>query len=242
MQDVFSDTESALTWIFTGPLTCHHLPGRFPLQQENGQTIECTVAQYFKDKYKLILRYPHLPCLQVGQEQKHTYLPLEVWTPRLLAHQHTIINVFQSGVSPSLSKAKLVEADNGTVSVQVCNIVAGQRCIKKLTDNQTSTMIRATARSAPDRQDEISKLVGHPKPMFLCPCSLPYGIQSHGFCIPPLTLTHLPPLYFLVLRRWEVPTLTLTRMYGSSGWWWGTRWRRWTVAYSRRPPFCMEAG
>uniref|UniRef100_A0A8C1U9G5 Protein argonaute-1 n=1 Tax=Cyprinus carpio TaxID=7962 RepID=A0A8C1U9G5_CYPCA len=90
----------------------------FPLQQENGQTIECTVAQYFKDKYKLVLLYPHLPCLQVGQEQKHTYLPLEV-----------------------------------------CNIVAGQRCIKKLTDNQTSTMIRATARSAPDRQDEISKLV-----------------------------------------------------------------------------------
>uniref|UniRef100_A0A8C6PPB5 Argonaute RISC catalytic component 2 n=1 Tax=Nothobranchius furzeri TaxID=105023 RepID=A0A8C6PPB5_NOTFU len=87
-------------------------------RQENGQTIECTVAQYFKDKYKLHLRYPHLPCLQVGQEQKHTYLPLEV-----------------------------------------CNIVAGQRCIKKLTDNQTSTMIRATARSAPDRQEEISKLV-----------------------------------------------------------------------------------
>jgi eukaryotic translation initiation factor 2C len=24
------------------------------------------------------LQYPHLPCLQVGQEQKHTYLPLEV--------------------------------------------------------------------------------------------------------------------------------------------------------------------
>uniref|UniRef100_A0A8C2TG00 Protein argonaute-2 n=1 Tax=Coturnix japonica TaxID=93934 RepID=A0A8C2TG00_COTJA len=90
----------------------------FPLQQENGQTVECTVAQYFKDRHKLVLRYPHLPCLQVGQEQKHTYLPLEV-----------------------------------------CNIVAGQRCIKKLTDNQTSTMIRATARSAPDRQEEISKLM-----------------------------------------------------------------------------------
>lgn len=50
---------------------------RFPLQQENGQTVECTVAQYFKDRHKLVLRYPHLPCLQVGQEQKHTYLPLE---------------------------------------------------------------------------------------------------------------------------------------------------------------------
>lgn len=68
------------------PCPINALVFRFPLQQENGQTIECTVAQYFKDKYKLILRYPHLPCLQVGQEQKHTYLPLEVsHRPPLLA-------------------------------------------------------------------------------------------------------------------------------------------------------------
>jgi len=90
----------------------------FPLQLENGQTVECTVAKYFLDKYKMKLRYPHLPCLQVGQEHKHTYLPLEV-----------------------------------------CNIVQGQRCIKKLTDMQTSTMIKATARSAPDREREINNLV-----------------------------------------------------------------------------------
>ena len=42
---------------------------------------------------------------------------------------------------------------------QVCNIVCGQRCIKKLTDLQTSTMIKATARSAPDREREINALV-----------------------------------------------------------------------------------
>lgn len=90
----------------------------FPLQLENGQTVECTVAKYFLDKYRMRLRFPHLPCLQVGQEHKHTYLPLEV-----------------------------------------CNIVAGQRCIKKLTDMQTSTMIKATARSAPDREREINSLV-----------------------------------------------------------------------------------
>uniref|UniRef100_A0AAX7VCU7 Protein argonaute-1 n=1 Tax=Astatotilapia calliptera TaxID=8154 RepID=A0AAX7VCU7_ASTCA len=52
----------------------------FPLQLENGQTVERTVAQYFREKYNLQLKYPHLPCLQVGQEQKHTYLPLEVRT------------------------------------------------------------------------------------------------------------------------------------------------------------------
>ena len=90
----------------------------FPLQLESGQTVECTVAKYFQERYKMRLNYPSLPCLQVGQEQKHTYLPLEV-----------------------------------------CNIVAGQRCIKKLTDMQTSTMIKATARSAPDREKEINNLV-----------------------------------------------------------------------------------
>lgn len=90
----------------------------FPLQLETGQAIECTVARYFQDKHQRTLQYPALPCLQVGQEQKHTYLPIEV-----------------------------------------CNIVAGQRCIKKLTDVQTSTMIKATARSAPDREAEIANLV-----------------------------------------------------------------------------------
>ena len=90
----------------------------FPLQLENGQQVECTVAKYFMEKYNIKLSYPHFPCLQVGQEQKHTYLPLEV-----------------------------------------CDIVGGQRCIKKLTDNQTSTMIKATARSAPDREREINNLV-----------------------------------------------------------------------------------
>jgi eukaryotic translation initiation factor 2C len=94
----------------------------FPLLLESGQTVECTVAKYFQEKHHIKLQYPHLPCLQVGQEQKHTYLPLEV-----------------------------------------CNIVAGQRCIKKLTDMQTSTMIKATARSAPDREKEINNLVSRAK-------------------------------------------------------------------------------
>ena len=85
----------------------------FPLQLDNGQTVECTVAKYFLDKYQIKLRFAHLPCLQVGQEHKHTYLPLEV-----------------------------------------CNIVQGQRCIKKLTDMQTSTMIKA-----PDREREINSLI-----------------------------------------------------------------------------------
>ena len=116
----------------------------FPLQLENGQTVECTVAKYFLDKYKMKLRYPNLPCLQVGQEHKHTYLPLEVSFHCLYHH------------------VKSTDEQNFNCCVtflKVCNIVAGQRCIKKLTDMQTSTMIKATARSAPDREREINNLV-----------------------------------------------------------------------------------
>jgi hypothetical protein len=34
--------------------------------------------QFFLEKYRIKLKYPGLPCLQVGQEHKHTYLPMEV--------------------------------------------------------------------------------------------------------------------------------------------------------------------
>lgn len=50
--------------------------------------------------------------------------------------------------------------------------MAGQRCIKKLTDNQTSTMIKATARSAPDRQEEISRLVSEDAEKRMLGCSV----------------------------------------------------------------------
>ena len=69
------------TYVPSSPFpVAHTLFGlfRFPLQLESGQTVECTVAKYFYEKHHMKLQYPHLPCLQVGQEQKHTYLPLEV--------------------------------------------------------------------------------------------------------------------------------------------------------------------
>ncbi|BFZ21339.1 hypothetical protein BsWGS_24378 [Bradybaena similaris] len=87
----------------------------FPLQLPTGRTIECTVARYFMERHKMKLKHPHLPCLQVGQEQRHTFLPLEV-----------------------------------------CMIVGGQRCIKKLSETQTSEMIKITSKTAPHRENEIN--------------------------------------------------------------------------------------
>ena len=31
-----------------------------------GQTVDCSVAKYFAEKYGLALKFPHLPCLQVS--------------------------------------------------------------------------------------------------------------------------------------------------------------------------------
>ena len=63
---------------------CLHLgvgPCRFPLLMEaagDQVMVEYSVMQYFREKYQLELEYPNYPCLQVGSEQRHTYLPLEV--------------------------------------------------------------------------------------------------------------------------------------------------------------------
>lgn len=65
--------------------------------------MECTVAQYFKQKYNLQLKYPHLPCLQVGQEQKHTYLPLEVRKRLFWCLSIIIIVVFRQKKKPFIS-------------------------------------------------------------------------------------------------------------------------------------------
>ncbi|KAG9456830.1 hypothetical protein H6P81_001338 [Aristolochia fimbriata] len=43
---------------------------------EQGRSL--SVAQYFKERYSFTLQHAHWPCLQVGSDNKPTYLPMEV--------------------------------------------------------------------------------------------------------------------------------------------------------------------
>ncbi|MEN2498666.1 MAG: argonaute 1 [Marteilia pararefringens] len=52
-----------------------------------------------------------------------------------------------------------VESKPTFLPMELCTIVKAQRCIKKLNDMQTSNMIRATAKCAPDRESEINRLM-----------------------------------------------------------------------------------
>lgn len=48
----------------------------FPLEKD-GKTIQCTVQQYFLDKYKKRLSYPQLNLLKVGPSHRDIYVPIE---------------------------------------------------------------------------------------------------------------------------------------------------------------------
>ena len=37
-----------------------------------------SVVEYFKEMYGFTIQHPHLPCLQVGNQKKANYLPMEV--------------------------------------------------------------------------------------------------------------------------------------------------------------------
>ncbi|KAJ3123709.1 hypothetical protein HK098_001687 [Nowakowskiella sp. JEL0407] len=75
---------------------------------------EISVEGYFKWKYSYSLRYPHLPCLIVGDEKKSIWFPMEV-----------------------------------------CNIVKGQRILKKLNDAQTADVIKFTCQQPTQRSSQI---------------------------------------------------------------------------------------
>ncbi|XP_075752050.1 protein argonaute-2-like isoform X2 [Rhipicephalus microplus] len=50
----------------------------FPWLLENGKTVDCSVADYFQNKYGIKLRYPELPCLLAGPEKRQAFLPFEL--------------------------------------------------------------------------------------------------------------------------------------------------------------------
>lgn len=75
-----------------------------------------SVAEYFQKQYDIRLRYPELPCVQVGSAQRSVYLPIEC-----------------------------------------CDLISGQRYIKKLNEEQTAAMIRVTCQRPDARHNRISK-------------------------------------------------------------------------------------
>lgn len=94
-------------------ITKENASNTFFIREINGIKKPCSVSDYFGAEYRR-LKYPNLPCIDVGSDKRHVYLPMEV-----------------------------------------CEIVEGQHCNKKLTDKQTSEIIRFTAIPPAERFREI---------------------------------------------------------------------------------------
>ena len=63
-------------------------------------------------------------------------------------------------VNPDLPCLQVGQPSRGIyLPIDVCNILGGQRCVKKLTDIQTSNMIRHTAKPADERERTINQTV-----------------------------------------------------------------------------------
>jgi len=48
---------------------------RFPVDENSTMK---SVVEYFQEMYGFTIKYTHLPCLQVGNQKKANYLPMEV--------------------------------------------------------------------------------------------------------------------------------------------------------------------
>ncbi|KAF6157731.1 hypothetical protein GIB67_037304 [Kingdonia uniflora] len=55
----------------------YHVIGFDSFSAEESGTIK-SVVQHFQEAYDIVLQHPHWPCLQVGNQQRQNYLPMEV--------------------------------------------------------------------------------------------------------------------------------------------------------------------
>lgn len=105
-----------------------------------------SVVEYFQEMYGFTIRYSHLPCLQVGNQRKVNYLPMEVGS-------------FTFNTPSSFLDA---ENNNGVpqptyhdLSCQACKIIEGQRYTKGLTDKQITSLLKVTCQRPKDLETDI---------------------------------------------------------------------------------------
>ncbi|XP_076896843.1 protein argonaute 1-like [Bidens hawaiensis] len=88
---------------------------KFPVG-ERGETVY--LVDYFRDTYGFSIQHVQWPCLQVGNNKRQNYLPMEV-----------------------------------------CKIVEGQRCSKRLNEKQIAALLKVTCQRPHDREHTILKTV-----------------------------------------------------------------------------------
>lgn len=118
-----------------------------------------SVVQYFQETYGFTIQHTNLPCLQVGNQQRPNYLPMEVRTPYylLLWIMIFLINIpfrFIDYKSIYNKITKIICADF-FIWFKVCKIVEGQRYSKRLNERQITALLKVTCQRPQERELDI---------------------------------------------------------------------------------------
>lgn len=96
-----------------------------------------SVVDYFHETYGFIIKHTQLPCLQVGNQQRSNYLPMEV--NKCYSFRHY----------------KLDKHVNRKSLLQVCKIVEGQRYSRRLNERQITALLKVTCQRPHERERDI---------------------------------------------------------------------------------------
>jgi len=126
---------------------------RFPVDDRG--TVK-TVVQYFMETYGFSIQHTTLPCLQVGNQQRPNYLPMEVSVFDCL-HWTWICYIVLINLNGlwMLHPASVLCLWVWNMKFQVCKIVEGQRYSKRLNEKQITALLKVTCQRPQERELDI---------------------------------------------------------------------------------------
>lgn len=100
-----------------------------------------SVVDYFHETYGFIIKHTQLPCLQVGNQQRSNYLPMEVNNWYYFGHYKLDKHVDRQSL------------------LQVCKIVEGQRYSRRLNERQITALLKVTCQRPHERERDIIQVL-----------------------------------------------------------------------------------
>lgn len=149
--------------LFVEALICQY-SNRFPVDERGTMK---SVVQYFQETYGFSIQHATLPCLQVGNQQRPNYLPMEVWL--FVYHFFLMMPLeYKTFYCPRTCAAwrvtwfkhleKYLHLDL-LKGFQVCKIVEGQRYSKRLNEKQITALLKVTCQRPQERERDIMKVI-----------------------------------------------------------------------------------
>lgn len=131
-----------------------------------------SVVDYFREVYGFTIQHPHLPCLQVGNQKKVNYMPMEVkmsilpffckWLfYPLSVNDQFLISPISSVYTKSVAFffffwIEWIETKWPFYpSLQACKIVEGQRRTKGLNNKQITSLLKFSCQRPKEQEKEI---------------------------------------------------------------------------------------